>query len=341
MSLFVCKMLYSIFFVFSSISQVNIMYKCCGIYRLKGAPRNMNELSKRILEKYQVRKTKQQKAEFVELIKTEFKDKGVVVEESRKNRNIIVGNFEDAKYVFSAHYDTQPVLPFPNFLTPKNILFYLIYNILIYAIMCIPIFMISDLLSLIMHEGLLYDLLVPILNVVYWFSLLWFLMYGKANEHTANDNTSGVIALVEMLKDEEIGDNVCCIFFDNEELGLLGSAEFARKHKKELNDKTLINIDCIGDGDHIMLILSKSELKNSEAIERAFPSTGKKNVIITKSSNTIYPSDQANFKNHIGVAAFKKNRLLGYYLDKVHTAKDVNCDEENIRLVINGFKNII
>ena len=169
----------------------------------------------------------------------------------------------------------------------------------------------------------------------------WMMMFGKANKHTANDNTSGVIMLLEVLQDKELSNKVCCIFFDHEEVGLIGSAAFAYKHSKELKDKVMINFDCIADGDHAMLILSKPQLKNEAKVKAAFTPIEGKEVIVTKSSNTMYPSDQANFKNHIGVAVLKKHKLIGYYLDKVHTRHDNNFDDKNIFMLLDGLKRFI
>ena len=83
----------------------------------------MKELSNKILKDYQIRKTRKQKTEFIELLQKELNQE-VIIEEGGilKSRNIIVGDLENSKIVLGAHYDTQPVLPFPNFLTPKNMI---------------------------------------------------------------------------------------------------------------------------------------------------------------------------------------------------------------------------
>ena len=83
----------------------------------------MHELSKKILDSYQVRKTKKQKTRFIELLKQELNEE-IMIEEGNfpKSRNIIVGDLNKCQYILGAHYDTAPVLPIPNFLTPKNFL---------------------------------------------------------------------------------------------------------------------------------------------------------------------------------------------------------------------------
>ena len=93
----------------------------------------MTETTKEIFEKYQVRKTKKQKASFIEYVKQiaenyeyDFKvEKG-----SFGARNIVIGNPDTAKVLYTAHYDTCARLPFPNFITPKSFLIYLLYQVL-------------------------------------------------------------------------------------------------------------------------------------------------------------------------------------------------------------------
>ena len=79
----------------------------------------MRKISEIILEKYQVRKTRKQKDEFIQLLGNELNEH-IIIEQCGmfKSRNVIIGDLNKSKYVLTAHYDTAPVLPFPNFLTP-------------------------------------------------------------------------------------------------------------------------------------------------------------------------------------------------------------------------------
>ena len=298
----------------------------------------MQELTRKILEDYQVRKTKKQKTAFIEFIKRELPEADIQIEQGGlcKSRNIVIGDVEKAEYVLGAHYDTQPVLPFPNFLTPKNMFIYLLYvlamvagfSIIVAAVSWVVGYLTKDsLLALIAGDGVL-------------FVLLALMLFGKANQHTANDNTSGVITLIEAYNIEEIRSKAAFVFFDHEEIGLFGSMYFAKKHKKTMKDKLLINFDCVSDGDTIILIQSKHAKKYEDRIKAAFVSNGTKTALVTDSSNTLYPSDQANFKCSVGVAAFKKNKLFGYYLDKIHTKKDTAFDERNIEFIIQGLRQL-
>ena len=158
--------------------------------------------------------------------------------------------------VFTAHYDTCAVMPVPNFITPKNIAFYLVYQLII----CVPIFAVMAILNAVL-SFITTDFFVHyILSLVVMFAMLYLLIAGPANKHTANDNTSGVITLCEIwskLTDEQKQD-VALVFFDNEEIGLVGSSIFKKQYGKIMENKLLINFDCVSDGDNILFSVSKT-----------------------------------------------------------------------------------
>ena len=94
----------------------------------------MTETTKVILEKYQVRKSKKQKEAFASYIEQISTEEGYSYKTEKGlfgAKNLIVGDPKNAKVVYTAHYDTAPALPFPNFITPKNFLIYILYNIVI------------------------------------------------------------------------------------------------------------------------------------------------------------------------------------------------------------------
>lgn len=297
----------------------------------------MTSLSELIFSQYQIRKTGKQKTEFIELLKRELPDIPITIEESSivHSRNIIVGDLEKAKFILAAHYDTQPVLPFPNFLTPKNKILYIMYAALVGIVFFCITLLIMGLSHFVFKNAELSSLIArAVLGI-----MLMLMMFGPANKHTANDNTSGVITLIEALHDPDIASKAAFVFFDNEELGLLGSSFFNKKHKEMMKDKLLINFDCVSDGDHIMIILSKiAKEKYLSHFEHAFVSNDTKQILITDSSSTLYPSDQASFKCSCGVAAFNRNKLFGYYIDKIHTPKDTVFDKQNIHLILACLK---
>ena len=63
----------------------------------------MTELSTSILKDWQVRKTRQQKTDFIEFMKEEIPELTVEEGGTGKNRNLIVGDVSSAKIILTAH----------------------------------------------------------------------------------------------------------------------------------------------------------------------------------------------------------------------------------------------
>lgn len=289
----------------------------------------MTELSREILEKYQVRKTTKQKLAFIAFLQTYIPDLQVQEVGMPKSRNLVIGSPETSKVILGAHYDTCAQLPFPNFITPRKPLISVAYSVLIALPVILIIFLVNFLVSLLLPD--------PVVNycltLLIYAAFMWLMLAGPANKHTANDNTSGVITLLEVYEKlpEAQREQVCFVFFDNEEKGVIGSSKFRKKYKKILKDKLLINYDCVSDGDHLLLGISKkANQKYHVAVARAFTSTEKKTVMLENLKKIYYPSDQAGFPVAIAVAALKYKKSLGYYMDRIHTKRDTVFDTQNI-----------
>lgn len=305
----------------------------------------MTPTTQTVFETYQIRKSRKQKTAFIEYVKSTASHLGYDCYTEKGYfgaRNIVVGNPDTAKVVYTAHYDTCAIMPFPNFITPKCIGIYILYQMLLTVILLgVPMLIFLGL-------GLLLSYATPwsgevieeILFLSMWASFIaemWLLMAGPANKHTANDNTSGVTTLLDIMTalPEELRGNVAFVFFDLEEMGLFGSAGFASKHKKVTKGTLLINFDCVSDGNNILFVLRKDLVCYTEPIKAAFPSTETITVDVA-SKGTIYPSDQANFARGVGVAALKKTKGGLLYMDRIHTKRDTVYDERNIAFLTEG-----
>ncbi len=86
----------------------------------------MTQTTKEIFEKYQVRKSKKQRTAFIEYVKGVASNLGYeakIEKGSFGSRNIVVGDVDKAKVLYTAHYDTCAKMIIPNFITPKTFLF--------------------------------------------------------------------------------------------------------------------------------------------------------------------------------------------------------------------------
>lgn len=292
----------------------------------------MTGLSREIFDHWQIRKTKAQKTAFIDFIQSRIPE--AKVEKKGSSRNIIIGDVDSAKLLLTAHYDTCSVMPIPNFLTPKNFPVYIVYQLLIVGVLLALAFGVG---AAVEHFTDSFESSY-FAGLIVYFAILGLMMKGPANKHTANDNTSGVITLLELYEamSVEMRSKVCLVLFDNEENGVVGSAAFMRMHKKVMQDKLLINFDCVSDGDYAMLVIKKkAEAAHGAALRRAFLPEGEKQVLFEKASTTIYPSDQRHFPLGVAVSCFNKAPVIGYYMGKIHTSRDRVFDERNITLLKN------
>ena len=295
-----------------------------------------------LLKHFQIRKSATQKAAFRDWLtgvltaagyEPRVESGGSLV----KSSNVVVGDPEKASVVYTAHYDTCAVLPFPNFITPRNFFLYLLYQLLLY----IPMFALAigaEILLLILWEDCPIGLAMIVVYAVLGFCI-WWVMDGPANRHTANDNTSGVATLLEIALSLPLEGRgkVAFIFFDNEEKGLLGSSQFKKAHGKRMVDTLLINFDCVSDGDSIQFYPNKKLKQQEETLdllEQSFLSDGFKSVEVVRGFG-FYPSDQKAFPRGIGVAALHKS-WFGYWLGRIHTNRDTVFQAENIELLRRG-----
>lgn len=308
----------------------------------------MTRFTDEIAEKYQVRKSRKQKEAFRKKITDKFLSMGYPVGEERHGLfssvvNVTVGDPDKAEVIFTAHYDTQAVMPFPNFITPRRPIIYWGYQILIAVVMVILAVALQTAVYWLTEN-------TPLSMAVYFLFLIGFLglmVAGPANKHTKNDNTSGVCVLCEALQSltpEEIKEGKAAfVFFDCEELGLIGSSCYASRHKKALKNQTVVNFDCVGDGDHFLFICSKLLIKEEKAQKlAAFIENHPETVnTVCSEKGVVYPSDQKVFKRSIGVAAFHEKKRLGLYMGRIHTKRDTVLEERNVELLCRFIRNVI
>lgn len=307
----------------------------------------MTQTTQTIFQHFQIRKTKKQKTAFIEYVKFLANNMGYSCKVEKNvffgTRNIVVGDIDTAKVVYTAHYDTCARVPFPNFITPKSMTIYMLYQFaIVIFFMLVPMFLIlifGGVIGTFLSGDVEFSTYISsIIAYVYMILFMILLIAGPANKHTANDNTSGVTTLIDIMAalPEENKNQVAFVFFDLEEAGLLGSTAFSMKHRKAMKNKLLINFDCVSDGNNILFAVKRKAKKHINALENAFADNGVFNVEI-KTRGIFYPSDQVNFPCGVGVAALKKSKFLNIlYMNRIHTKRDTVYCEENIRFLVDG-----
>lgn len=302
-----------------------------------------------ILTQFPVRRSRQQKQAFRDAVQEYAEKLGYSVSTESGtfgSRNLVIGDPENTKYLVTAHYDTCARLPFPNLLTPFNPGFFVLYQFLIAILTLLPpillgilavfgvvLFARGDMVQALDYAYIAFmGVYMPlaVLNL----ALLYF---GPANRHNSNDNTSGVVTLLEIARTmpENRRHMVCFVLFDLEEKGLWGSKSYRKTHKDATDRQIILNLDCVGDGDHIRMFPTKKlkqDRKKLNSLYKACAYVGSKSILLHEKGFGINPSDQRHFPYGVGICALRKNKLC-YYLGRIHTNKDTVLDETNVNIL--------
>lgn len=295
--------------------------------------RELDAIKAVVLGRFEVRKTVREKAAFADWVCDYAKGLGWQAEVERSGkwfdtRNVVIGDLKKARILLTAHYDTCARLPWGNTYTPE----------------CWPL--------IVLKEAILPAAAYILLCV--WLGLLWgsaasaaillLMLFGPANPHTANDNTSGVALVLLALHAFKGRTDVAFVLFDNEEVGLLGSSAFVKAHAALSRRALVLNFDCVSDGDTLMLAGSKSVMNGSQgkkiaaaldAIAPEYHKQGRSGAF----PNVLYPSDQLVFRRGAAFAALKGSRIL--YLDRIHSARDTVFDDRNLLCLLDVLQNSI
>jgi hypothetical protein len=256
---------------------------------------------------------------------------------------LLLTRCENPKVIFTAHYDTPTIMPFwvGAFFSLFGHTRQISGSFILVALLFCPI--------------TLFPLLVPnssvsllIINLYPLIVLLSFVTLFIPNPHNREDNTSGVIglmALAEWLKDKpELREQVQLIFFDNEELGLLGSnglKNYWDKKKYPYREAAVINLDCISRGRLPLLV----HHGNDAVANKVLPYLTKHLPQTKKFHLRLLPlSDNYTFREigAVGIS-FVEPTLIpgGYQIPKIHSPADNDFSAERLTTLINALTDFI
>lgn len=306
---------------------------------------DINSLKKYLLTVHPVRKSGAQKKEFRQWLLRELKRAGWKAREETYGKwngsvNVIAGDPEKASVFLCAHYDTGSRMLVQNFVSPTNVLAHICYHLAAALVLVAAAFLISFAVSFPLNQpGLMLPLFLVLAVVA-----LWVAAYGPANQCNANGNSSGVLALLAAADEIGFDKRVCFVFFDNNEKNLLGASAFKKKYAGKASQCLFINLDCVGDGENLLLIPSKYSRWDAElveALENAFPDGEGVNPQILTKGLQYYPSDNKKFKFHVSICTCRYLAGLGFYIPHLRTKKDTALSEENVAYTARGIAKFI
>jgi len=298
-----------------------------------------------LMADYPIRRSKEQKERFRAWAVQQAQEAGweAQVEETSRghHKNVVIGDPEHAGVVFTAHYDTPAVMVVPNLMLPRNIPLFLLYTIGVVGL----IFLIASLAGGVVLKITGNEFAGELVFMVIYLGILFLMLFGPSNKHNANDNTSGVAAVLSLMAaiPEAHRSKAAFILFDNEEKGLLGSSGYAKDHVQLKFMRLLINLDCVGVGEHILLI-SKKMARNCTGyhlMERCLTETEGRTAHFYDSKTSVGSSDHKNFKCGVVVFACRRKPLVGFYTPYIHTKHDTVCDQSNIDYLTTAFSTFV
>lgn len=275
---------------------------------------NTNRWMQEVDARFPVRKSKVQKAQFRQYVLQKAQEMGYTarMEENKAictNRNIVVGDVDKAKVLVTAHYDTPATVGLPNVMLPMNRpMFYLVQALI--GLYCL---------------------------------MMYLLLAGVPNPHNVNDNTSGVCGVLALMESfaAEKPEEIAFVLFDNEEKGLLGASGLAKAHKQAAKETLVLNLDCIGVGEAMLMLVPKAAREKYPALgETARKSSGIP-VVLGDMEKCNFSSDQKHFKLGVGICACRKKKHVGWYCSKIHTKHDTTYDEITLQGVADTVEAVL
>ena len=288
-------------------------------------------------EKYPVRLSGAQKEAFRAWALEEAEKNGIAKAAAENNgghTQLVFGDPEKAKVVFTAHYDTPRRSLMPNLMLVSNPILYWAYNLSIALIILAAAVGASlgvrSLLGLDRHVMAHRFILLGVYMAVY-FGLFMLILKGSANKRNRNDNTSGTAAVMELTRVLAGRENAALILFDDEEKGKKGSKAFAKEHPAVRENTLVVNLDCVGNGDTFVFCPTRGAQDHPmwPALKSAMEKAGL-SVRFLSAGRAQMNSDQKSFSRGVGVCACMHRPVIGFYADRIHTCRDTVAEPDNI-----------
>ena len=171
---------------------------------------------------------------------------------------------------------------------------------------------------------------------------LFYPKYGKSEMNNKNANTSGVIALLEVAKalTPRYRGEVCFLFLDGGTQGSKGAKRLIHAHP-ELKKKSVVVLDCVGEGDELLILPGKTSRWNDKLLDtilEQFSNSEKKTCFLKTDGLVHYPSDNRAFTGGTVICACKKVKGFGRC---ILPRKTTGIDEENLSLLCDGLCKLV
>ncbi len=244
--------------------------------------------------------------------------------------NVVAGDPEKAKLILVAHYDTSIKTLLPPLIMPTRPLTAFLYMALTPVLVLAGSFALSFALTFALN---LPHVTLP-LFLLFLLAALCYLRFGPSETQNADDNTSGVAALLETAATltPRYRGAVAFAFLDGGFGGLAGAKGFRARYPSA-KEKLVLNVSCVAAGDELLILPSRASRWNGDALDamlESFDVGGTKPAYLKTDGLTYYPSDNRAFRNSFAVCACQKLRGFGRIIEP---RKNQSITEDNLEIL--------
>lgn len=217
-----------------------------------------------------IRYREPEKLYFLNVISKDFQELGYNVQILKKENkrfsgiNAYIGDLAKAKHLVIAPYDTtvnslntdMKFYPFDNMGTQKGLYEKIRFKALRFFLgVVLLLFLVLNFISV--SPKLFQIIAISTLAIATF--ITYIMLKGRPNPVSANLNTSGVLALLELAKEQP--KHTAFILVDREFVDHLGHVMINEALPTTLDDKSIIHLNGIGNGEHIVIASKEEHVK--------------------------------------------------------------------------------
>ena len=196
--------------------------------------------------------------------KYEFETRLRISKIKSKNVFAIKNNMKKKNLIIVAHYDTAKIVhPFFNKKFHYIAFFFLVLKFFQYVLAgFVALFFLSSILNLASIQNFFiffnsfWLLAGTFLSVIFLVRLLIFILAKPEFTSGADDNASGIslsLFVSQLLYEQKMNLNLIFLFLGAEEVGILGSTNWIKRHKDLAESSTVINLDSLARGKYFII----------------------------------------------------------------------------------------
>ncbi len=290
------------------------------------------------------RYTLKQRQQFLLAIGEEFIKLGYKIKfanDEKKNNartvDLFIGDIAKAKTIVCAHFDTPQKVVFPNFkYYPLNgqksfktyWLYTLIPNLIATLLGGIAIY------SVIANNdfGGSWRPLFIFITVAVAFLLATLVSKGLSNKYNLNRNTASILAILELARKTKPTDDLAFILLDKGCGNNMGARMLELALPTTFDKKLFIYLDCIGNGENIVLAHKNNLAKEAEKLKKNFKGSQDIKLKNIEDGDLAY-TPAYFFKRSITITNGYYNNTGDLYVKNTNTGADKIVDPVTIEAI--------